>query len=208
MPTICHLGLLFHAQVLGDEEGLFPIPGTLWHWDNWSWERPIVIPMFLILTWYGIGAIRRGRQTGLRKHHFAFFAGWTSLAFALMSPIHRLGDVLFSAHMLQHEILVLIAAPLCAASYPGVTLLYAMLRKIRQPVGAMITKIEHHKLLVIIFSPLSAFLLHAAALWLWHIPSLYQATIDSDFIHALQHLSFFSPPFYFGLLFSEWGAQR
>jgi len=191
MPNICHLGLLFHAPVVGDEEGLFPTPGTLWRWDNWSWELPIVIPLFILIIWYAIGAMRRGRQTGLGKHHLAFVAGWASLVFALMSPIHRLGDVLFSAHMLQHEILVLIAAPLCAASYPGVTLLYAILRKLRQPVGAWIGKIENHKLLIVIFSPLGAFLAHAAALWLWHIPALYEATLESDFIHALQHLSFF-----------------
>jgi putative membrane protein len=40
-------------------------------------------------------------------------------------------------------------------------------------------------------APLGAFLIHAAALWLWHIPYLYQATLESDPIHALQHLSFF-----------------
>ncbi len=54
--------------------------------------------------------------------------------------------------------------------------------------------------LSMIFSPLGAFLLHAAALWPWHIPYLYQATIEFDFIHALQHLSFFLS----GLLF--WSA--
>src|SRR4051812_37464584 len=119
MSTYSDLAMLFSAPVAGDEEGFFPVPGKLWQWDNWSWELTIVIPLFIFLTWYLIGAIRRGRHPGLGKHHLAFAAGWTSLAFALMSPIHRLGDVLFSAHMLQHEILVLIAAPLCAASYPG-----------------------------------------------------------------------------------------
>jgi putative membrane protein len=150
-----------------------------------------VFPLFLFLILYAVGAARRGRQVGLGKHHLALAAGWTSLFLALASPIHRLGDVLFSAHMLQHEILVLIASPLFAASHPGVTMLYAIPRSARQPVGSWVAKMENDLPISLIYSPLGAFLLHAAALWLWHIPYLYQATLESDFIHALQHLSFF-----------------
>ncbi len=206
MTALCQLVVLLAAQVQRDEEGPLPVPGTLWHWQNWSWELSILLPLFIMLIWYLIGAARRGRQMALGKRHFAFAVGWTSLFFALISPLHRLGDVLFSAHMLQHELLLLIAAPLFAASHPGVTFLYAMPRKARQPLGAWIAKAETDMPLSMIFSPLGAFLLHAAALWLWHIPYLYQATIESDFIHALQHLSFFLS----GILFwsAVFGAGR
>jgi putative membrane protein len=168
-----------------------PTAETLWHADNWSWELSIVIPLSLILFWYSIGAFRRGAQPRLFKHHMAFAAGWCSLFVALLSPLHRLGDVLFSAHMLQHEVLFLIAAPLIAACHPGVTLLYAMPPNIRRSMGSWIAQVESAPLLSIVFLPLGAFLLHAASLWLWHIPQLYQATLESDLIHALQHLSFF-----------------
>jgi putative membrane protein len=191
MTAIYHLAVLLIAPIVRDEEGPLPTPETLWHLDNWSWELSIVVPLFVFLVWYAVGAVRRGRQVGLGKHHLAFAAGWTSLLLALVSPIHRLGNVLFSAHMFQHEILVLIAAPLFAASHPGVTMLYALPRSARQPVGSWVAKTENDSPLSLIFSPLGAFLLHAAALWLWHIPYLYQATLESDFIHALQHLSFF-----------------
>jgi putative membrane protein len=93
--------------------------------------------------------------------------------------------------MLQHEILLLISAPLIAASHPGVTLLYVLSRSKRRPIGAWAARMEHASLLSWTFSALGAFMLHAVALWVWHIPYLYQATIESDFIHALQHLSFF-----------------
>ncbi|HZP05140.1 MAG TPA: cytochrome c oxidase assembly protein [Terracidiphilus sp.] len=190
MNAPLHIAFLLATPTLRDDEGLLPAPTGLWHWENWSWELSIVLPLFFFLFWYGIGAYRRGRQPRLRKHHLAFAAGWISLAFALISPLHRLGDVLFSAHMLQHEILLLIAAPLFAASHPGVTWLYALPRTSRRPLGGLIARIENHASISIIFSPLGAFLVHAAALWLWHIPYLYQATLDSDFIHAFQHLSF------------------
>jgi putative membrane protein len=124
----------------------------------------------------------------------------------LISPLHRLGDVLFSAHMLQHEIILLLAAPLFAASHPAVTMLYALPPTIRPPVGRWFSRTEHFPPVALILTPPSAFLLHAAALWLWHIPSLYQATLDSDIIHALQHLSFFLS----GVLFwsALYGAGR
>jgi putative membrane protein len=190
MNSLSHFALLVVGPILRDEEGLLPTQASFWHWESWSWEPSVVLPLFFLLFWYGIGALRRGHQPGLGKHHLAFAAGCISLLLALISPLHRLGDVLFCAHMLQHEILLLIAAPLFAASRPGVTLLYALPCRSRQPVGAWIAIVENDTPLSILFSPLGAFLVHAAALWLWHLPYLYQAAMDSDFIHALQHLSF------------------
>jgi putative membrane protein len=191
MVAVCHFAFITIAPVMSEEEGLLPTPVSLWSKDNWSWELSLVVPLLLLLVWYAAGAIRRGSHARLVKHHLAFAAGWSSLFLALVSPLHRLGDVLFSAHMLQHEIMLLISAPLIAAAHPSVTLLYAMPRNSRQPVGVWITRIENISPYSIIFSPLGAFILHAAALWLWHIPYLYQAGIEFDFIHALQHLSFF-----------------
>lgn len=191
MLAVCHLAFVTIAPVMRDEEGLLPTPVSLWSKDNWSWELSLVVPLLLLLVWYAAGAVRRGSHARLVKHHLAFAAGWISLSFALVSPLHRLGNVLFSAHMLQHEILLLIAAPLIAAAHSGVTLLNAIPRNSRRQVGAWITRIENIFPLSMIFSPLGAFILHAAALWLWHIPYLYQAGVEFDFIHALQHLSFF-----------------
>lgn len=191
MVTPCQFVAMFTAPILSDEDGALPTPGTLWHRENWSWELSIILPLVFWGIWYLIGVLRRGRQNDIAKHHLAFAAGWTALFLALVSPLHRLADVLFSAHMLQHEILLLIAAPLVSASHPGVTLLYAISPSTRRPLGFWIRYVEHASPLSLIFAPLGAFLIHAAALWLWHIPYLYQATIESDFVHALQHLSFF-----------------
>ena len=191
MAPLLHLALFDASPVLRDEEGLLPTPATLWHWSNWSWELTVVIPLLILLVWYLAGAIRRGGHAALAWHHIAFAAGWISLALALVSPLHRLGDVLFSAHMLQHEILLLMAAPLIAAARPGVTLLCVFPRPCRQPLGALVVRIEKTCVIALLMAPLGAFLFHAAALWLWHIPYLYQATLDSDIVHAAQHLSFF-----------------
>jgi putative membrane protein len=93
--------------------------------------------------------------------------------------------------MLQHEILILLAAPLIAIAHCSVTFLYVFPQHWRRVIGGMISRFERHPAISLLFAPLPAWILHAAALWGWHIPALYQATVRSDFIHALQHLSFF-----------------
>jgi putative membrane protein len=135
--------------------------------------------------------MRRRRTPSLRWRHVAFATGWLSLTFALISPLHRLGDVLFSAHMLQHEILILLAAPLIAVAHCSVTFLYAFPQRWRRLLGRFVSRIEHNPAISLVIAPLSAWLVHALALWGWHLPALYEATVRSDFIHALQHLSFF-----------------
>jgi cytochrome c oxidase assembly factor CtaG len=136
----------------------------------------------------------------------SFVLGWLSLALALISPLHRLGDALFSAHMLQHEILILLAAPLLALSHPAVTFLYLFSPRYRRLIGGVVSSMEKFSGIAILISPLAAFLLHAIALWAWHIPYLYEETLRSESVHAMQHLSFFLS----GLLFwsALYGAGR
>jgi cytochrome c oxidase assembly factor CtaG len=99
--------------------------------------------------------------------------------------------------MLQHEVLLLIAAPLIAVSHPSVTMLSALPLRARQTLGKLFARVERVPIVALLYSALSAFLFHALALWIWHIPFLYQATLESDVIHALQHLSFFLSGLFF-----------
>ncbi len=157
----------------------------------WSWEPTIVVPLALLLTVYTLGAVRRNGWIILKWRHASFFSGWFALAFALTSPIHELGEQLFSAHMLQHEILILVSAPLISAAHPAATLLWAFAPKQRVCVGGWIHSVESTPPVRLMMFPLAAWLLEALALWIWHIPALYQATLISDWVHAAQHLSFF-----------------
>lgn len=159
--------------------------------EPWSWELSIVIPLALMLGIYLIGALRRGHLHTLRWRHASFLAGWLTLCFALTSPIHELGEQLFSAHMLQHEILILVSAPLISASHPGATCLWAFAPRHRAHLGAWVHSIEQSPPVALITRPIIAWSLETVALWIWHIPALYQATLTSDSIHAVQHLSFF-----------------
>lgn len=207
MTHLLPFAILLHALDEGGGDISLPGPGDVWSAHHWTWEWSITVPLAAIAAWYLIGsARRRSRYPALKWRHLAFWGGWLTLVFALVSPLHQLGDALFSAHMFQHELLILLAAPLIAAAHPSVTLLYALSPKYRAHVGRFISSAERHPIVSFVTAPLSAFLLHAVALWGWHIPALYEATISSDFIHALQHLSFFVS----GLVFwsALYGAGR
>jgi putative membrane protein len=147
----------------------------------WSWE-PITIGLIaLTAILYAIG-LRSAAARRRRWQPIAFFAGLITLLLALISPIDTLGGILFSAHMAQHELLMIVAAPLLVLGHPLIAILWALPPSWRVGAGRFANSL--------VTGPLVATILHAIALWIWHLPSLYQATLRSDFIHALQHMSF------------------
>jgi cytochrome c oxidase assembly factor CtaG len=114
-----------------------------------------------------------------------------------VSPLHRLGGVLFAAHMAQHELLMAAAAPLLVLGRPVVAFLWAVPIDWRRTVGAWSAAAPVRTPWEWLTRPLVAWSLHALAIWLWHAPGLYQATLTSEAVHTFQHLSFLGT----GLLF-------
>ena len=154
----------------------------------WSFEPLVVITLILSAGLFAIGLWRQGSRRIWEPICFA--GGWLALFVALVSPLHAWGAVLFSAHMTQHEVLMLVAAPLLVLSHPLVTLLWAFPVEWSRRIGN-IGKIgwissSWHVLTI----PFVAWLVHAVALWVWHVPLLFDAVLHNEWIHTLQHLSF------------------
>jgi len=135
---------------------------------------------------------RRAPGRGVRRWEaWCFLAGWATLALALLSPVHALGEALFSAHMVQHLVLIVVAAPLLAAGAPLLACLWAVpdaprrrwarawarARRLRAAVGA-------------VTAPGVVWVLHVAALWAWHLPRAYDLALRDGAVHALEHASF------------------
>jgi cytochrome c oxidase assembly factor CtaG len=158
-------------------------------WMEWEFEPGIVIPLAISAVLYAIGS--RGHIGLTRVQRTCFWAGWVSLVVALVSPLHPLGEVLFSAHMVQHEILMLVSAPLLVLSRPLVTFLWAVPFKWRRALGRWSKMNPVHRSWLWLTAPLTAWWIHAIAIWVWHAPPLMDATLESDLVHAAQHLSFF-----------------
>ena len=129
---------------------------------------------------YVSGVVRLWRRAGARRGIDAWAVSWFALglaimALALLSPLHHLSGERLWAHMVQHELLMVVAAPLFVASRPLGAL--AWVAPIRVPRW--------------LSDPTWAFVLHAAAIWLWHIPGVFGASVKNEALHFAQHASFF-----------------
>lgn len=166
-------------------------------WEAWSFEPLIVLAIAAAALLYGRGhLIALARSTrgarGLHLRSAAFAAGILTLVFALVSPVHAAGGVLFSAHMIQHELLMTIAAPLLVLGRPGPPLMWALPEPLRNRVAGFTRHSAFRTAWKTVSSPVSAWLLHGAAIWVWHVPALYDASVQREVVHSLQHYSFFA----------------
>ncbi len=175
------------AQAHG-QEGLWS--GPLWTLDPW-----VTIPLYAMGAAYWLGTTRLwrragfGRGIGLRQVA-CFWSGWTALAVALVSPLHWLGERLFAAHMVEHCILIAVAAPLIVLARPTAAWLWA----VPKTVGTGFVRLAHWRPVArgwsMLVSPAVATVVQGAVLWAWHMPALYQLTLDSIGWHRLEHVSF------------------
>lgn len=172
-------------------EGAPLAPPDLW-WA-WSWEPAVLAGLAVTAALYarGMGRLRarsRRRARARRTEALAFWAGWVALAAALLSPLHRLGEVLLAAHMAQHEVLIALAAPLLVLGRPLVVTLWGLPPRWRRAIGGPVGRLRPFRR---VLSRLEvAWLLHALAIVVWHLPGLYQRAAESDLLHSLQHTSF------------------
>ena len=161
----------------------------------WSFDPVVIAALVLLGFLYARGVLRvwertaRGRAIRVWQAS-AFAAGWVILAIAMISPLHELGGVLFSAHMTQHELLMVVAAPLLVLGRPLVQTLWALPMAWRRRVGAWARRRSVSNVWQNLSAPAAAWLIHAAAVWTWHLPGPYQMALDSELMHSAQHISF------------------
>ncbi len=161
----------------------------------WSFEPLVIISLTITAILFAIGLYRLWREAPKRRsirtwEALCFAGGWLALVIALVSPLHAWGSVLFSAHMSQHEILMLVAAPLLVLGRPLIAFLWALPLNWSRRLGNVAKITWINRLWRALTIPLVAWLVHAIALWTWHIPALFDATLHSETIHTFQHLSF------------------
>ena len=124
---------------------------------TWNWEPSVLLGCGGLAVGYA-AALRR-RFTGAALY---FAAGLLVLLLALTSPLDALGDTyLFSAHMLQHLLLLMVVPPLLLLGSAG-------------PLATL----------------LLAWSLGIGTMWVWHVPALYNAALADEGVHLLEHLSF------------------
>jgi len=157
----------------------------------------------LAIVWRRAG-IGRGIQ---RYQAVAFAAAWLVVAFALSEPMDEWSDTYLAAHMVQHELLMVVAAPLFAMSAPAIVMLWALPGPLRQRTLSMVRQRPILFFWGFLTAPATVFLLHALALWIWHLPALYDAALEHEGIHVVQHLCFVGTAalFWWGLAHGRYG---
>jgi len=139
-------------------------------WTAWRPDPLVVVALGLAALGYRRMHARSRRRRG---EGAAFAAGLAAVAVALASPLDGAAGALFSAHMLQHLLLVLVAAPLLVAGLPPLPV-----RAVPSWARGWLDALLH---------PVVVWALGTVTLWAWHLPVLYDAAVRNDVLHAFEH---------------------
>lgn len=147
------------------------------------------------LLWGVCGALSWAYHRGVthldpnrRLRSLSFDAGLLSLLAVLSPPADNLADSLLSAHMVQHMVLLIVAPLLLLFGRPGHPLALGLPRwatrawlRARHRVGRRLQRLPTLPTVAVLF---------ALFLWIWHLPVLYDAALDNETLHALEHVCF------------------
>lgn len=203
-------GVLFSRTALAT-----PRDAATAHWSQlgWTWQPWVVISLSLA-TWGYIWGVRRlnadGRPRVLGIARCVSFAmGMATLCVALISPLDALDDQLFSAHMVQHLLLMMVAAPLLVWARPAIAWLWAFPLPARRAIGSGWVGSGLHDGVRRLMSPMMVWALCSMALWFWHLPGPYGWALANEWIHSLEHFCFFTTALMFwSLVLEPYGRRR
>ncbi|MHB8612402.1 MAG: cytochrome c oxidase assembly protein [Candidatus Dormibacteraceae bacterium] len=161
----------------------------------WPFEPAFLVGIAIAAVLYVVGGVGHTRKhrtgTAGRWRGLAFWLGLLSILLALQSPIDVLARQLFWMHMVQHLLLMVVAAPLLALASPWTRLWRALPLGFRRSVARPL--FLHSRLAPVRWTyhelarPGMIWALAAANLWLWHLPLLYDVTLSNHLVHHLEH---------------------
>jgi putative membrane protein len=197
------LAISVHADGLVGADGF---------WMHWSLDVWILFAVCALAGAYAAGVRRlwkrAGRGRGLPEWRaWAYYGGLAALLLALVSPVARVAGALFSVHMVQHMLLMVVAAPLLILGRPWLGCIWALPAESRRAVGlwwrrSFATRVGW----ALMSHPLVILVLHVVALWIWHLPRLYQSALERAALHHLEHASFFFTALLFWWALAEGGV--
>ena len=179
---------------------------------SWTFEPALLAMLALAAFVYGHGTARLGRRiarTRETRRAVAFYGGLLVLAAALMSPLDALASTLFSGHMAQHLLLMLVAAPLLVYARPTAALVAGLPAGGRDMVrrsglrGPRLRGTAHA-----LVNPVVVWIFGTLALWAWHMPALYEAALAHGPVHVLEHASFLGAALLFWSVVFASGTRR
>jgi putative membrane protein len=157
---------------------------------GWTVDPIVTVPLAALLLLFLVGRWRLGRRSKLpRSRTWLFLGGWLILSGALVSPLHQGGERSFTLHMIEHEMIMLLATLLLAAASAGGVLAWGLPAPVRDSLSGR----WRHPLVAIwrrLTEPVTATILQALVMWAWHAPALFNRALMSQGWHIAQHASF------------------
>ena len=173
------------------------------------WDVGVLVLLAAGGLMYAAGS-RRLAERGARVRRIeraSFWVGWGALVAAVAPPVDAAAAAAFSWHMAQHELLMLVGAPLMIVGRPIVPWLWALPARFRPWAAAGLRQRGVGRAWDWVTAPAVAWAAHGAVIWVWHAPVLYEAAVQNEAIHALQHAMFVATAvcFWWGLVYGRYG---
>lgn len=180
---------------------------------SWDWKIEVIVVLALAGTLYSRGwwqlrqrsrgasqryrrAVRSRWRLAVGWRLWAYWGGLLSVALALLSPIDALGQQLFFMHMVQHLLLIMIAPPLLLVANPMPFVLWGLPTGWRRKIGGLFSQALHRESgfrhwLRLLTQPGIIWMIWVVSLIGWHDPSMYNAALRFEWVHNVEHLTFF-----------------
>jgi cytochrome c oxidase assembly factor CtaG len=151
---------------------------TSWTFEPGAIAALAIVSVVYVRRWRTARAEGGPRAAGGR-HLAAFIAAMLTIVVAIISPIDRLAEQLFAMHMIQHVLLLDVAA---------ILLLLSLTKHILRPVTRRLQTVEEAA--GPLATPAFAVAVYVIVMWVWHLPSLYDAALRHPYVHVVEHLCF------------------
>ena len=163
---------------------------------GWTLDPLLTVPLGLALLIYLVGWYQLSSRASAPVRRAMFLSGWAVLALSLTSPLHEAGEHSFTMHMIEHELIMLVATLLLAASGAGGVLAWGLPRPLRRALGGS-WKSPLQSLWRRLTDPVTATVIQGVMMWAWHAPTLFDRALDSFGWHIAQHACFFLSSLFF-----------
>jgi putative membrane protein len=157
---------------------------------GWTLDPLLTVPLVLGLLMYLAGWWRLSKRATTPVRPLLFLSGWAVLALSLTSPLHEAGERSFTMHMIEHELIMLVATLLLASSGAGGVLAWGLPRPLRRALGGS-WKSPLQSLWRRLTEPVTATIAQGVVMWAWHAPILFDRALDGFGWHIAQHACFF-----------------
>jgi putative membrane protein len=165
---------------------------------QWEWRLEVIAVIVPWAVFYTLGWRRLRMQTqsgklAQKRRLVAYWAGIIILLASLLSPVDRLGGQLLLMHMVQHKLTMFFAAPLLLLGNPFPFVLWGLPAGLRRRIGGLFSRNSaFRQTLASVTRPGIAWIALVTIYYGWHDAMLYNLALRVDWVHDIQHITFFA----------------